>query len=266
LKGRLEGKVVLVTGAGTGIGSAICLAAAGEGADVAVCYHSSRAGALSVRNTVLGLGRRAVAVKADLASARQIEWMVRAVIAEIGRIDILVNNAAVVCHAPFLSFTTRDWDWTLSVNLRSAFLCSQAVARGMVEEGTRGRIVNVSSVGGTLAHRGLCAYDAAKAGMEGLTRCMAVELAPHGITVNAVVPGAIEVDRNRKELATAGNARTWQRLIPLGRWGQPEDVARVVVFLASEDAGFVTGQAVAVDGGQSVVLSEPGEEKQAWRP
>jgi NAD(P)-dependent dehydrogenase (short-subunit alcohol dehydrogenase family) len=127
----------------------------------------------------------------------------------------------------------------------------------MVEKGIRGRIVNVSSVGGTLAHRGLCAYDAAKAGMDMLTRCMAVELAPHGITVNAVVPGAIEVDRNRALFASAENAREWKKFIPLGRWGQPEDVARVVVFLASEDAAFVNGQALVVDGGQTAVLPEP---------
>ena len=249
--------MVLVTGAGTGIGSAICLAAASEGADVAVCYHSSREGALTVRRRVLDMGRRAVTLKADLGSPPQIERMVARAIAEMGRIDILVNNAAVVRHAPFLSFPTEDWDWTLSVNLRGVFLCSRAVARSMIEKGIRGRIVNVSSVGGTFAHRGLCAYDAAKAGMDSLTRCMAVELARHGITVNAVVPGAIEVDRNRAEIASAENALRWKKVIPLGRWGQPEDVARVVVFLASEDAGFVNGQALVVDGGQTAVLSEP---------
>jgi NAD(P)-dependent dehydrogenase (short-subunit alcohol dehydrogenase family) len=260
VKDRLGGKVALVTGAGTGIGSAICLALASEGAELAIGYNSSRAGALSVLRRVLDMGRRAVTFKTDLGSARQIERMVTGAIAEMGRIDILVNNAAVVRYAPFLSYPIEDWDWTMSVNLRGAFLCSRAVARSMVEKGIRGRIVNLSSLGGRLAHKGLCAYDAAKAGMEMLTRCMAVELAPHGIIVNAVVPGAIEVERNRAEFRSAKNAPKWKKAIPLGRWGQPEDIARVVVFLVSEDAAFVNGHSLVVDGGQSAVLPEPERE------
>ncbi len=257
VNGKLHGKVVLVTGGGTGIGRAICLASAVEGADIALGYNVSRAGALAVRRKILEQGRRAVLARVNLATPRQIDAMVERTVAELGRIDVLVNNAAVVRHGKFLDFSLSDWDETISINLRGAFLCGQAVARAMIEKGIQGNIINVSSVGGTLAHRSLCAYDATKGGIDSLTRCMALELAAHGVRVNAVVPGAIEVDRNHGEFADDDNGRKWKRLIPLGRWGLPWEVARTVIFLASADASFVTGQSIVVDGGQSIVLSQP---------
>ncbi|MFH1006414.1 MAG: SDR family oxidoreductase [Candidatus Latescibacterota bacterium] len=252
---ELKGQVVLVTGAGTGIGSAISLAAARAGADVAVCYQSSRKGALAVRRKVIACGRRAVVLKADIGNPGEVAALVGRVLSELGRVDVLVNNAATVIRAPFLDFALADWDQTFAVNLRGAFLLSQAAARSMNDGGIKGRIINISSVGGMIAHDSLCAYDAAKAGMNMLTRCAARELGPLGITVNAIVPGAIEVDRTKEEFADPARSDRWKRVIPVGRRGQPEEIARAVVFLASQDAGFINGQTLVIDGGQSVVLS-----------
>jgi len=253
----LAGKVVLVTGAGTGLGAAICLAAARAGADIAACYHGSRPGALSVKRRVAEEGRRAVTLKADIGKPREAKAVVQRALSAMGRIDVVVNNAAIVRWAPFLDFRVSDWDETLAVNLRGAFLCAQEAARAMVARHIKGRIINISSIGGILAHDRLCAYDAAKGGMAMLTRCAALELAPHGITVNEIAPGAIEVDRTRREFEGPGMARRWKKIIPVGEWGQPEDIARAVLFLASDDAHYITGQTFVVDGGQSIRLSQP---------
>lgn len=253
---ELQGRVALVTGAGTGIGHAIAVALAGAGSDIAVAYHGSIDGARKTIEAVRGMGRRSVGLRADLSSAKAATLVSRTV-QKLGRIDILVNNAAVVLPAPFLSFRTEDWDATMRVNLRAPFLLSQAAARLMRVSGTPGRIVNISSVGAIQSHHGLCAYDAAKAALESLTRSMAVELSSAGITVNAVVPGAVEVTRNRSEFRGSGAARRWRSIIPLGRWGRPEEIARVVLFLVSGGASYVTGQAIVVDGGQTVTLTTP---------
>jgi NAD(P)-dependent dehydrogenase (short-subunit alcohol dehydrogenase family) len=254
---RLEGKTVLVTGAGTGIGSAISLAAAREGADVAVCCHSSGEGARAIRERILSLGRRAVLLKADIGKAKQARLLVKRAVEELGPLHVLVNNAAVVRRASFLDYGEREWEETFAVNLRAAFICTQEAARTMIAQGIQGCIVNVSSVGGLLAHANLCAYDASKAGLDMLTRCTALELASQGIRVNSVVPGAIEVQRTKDEHAGATMVRRWRKLIPLGHRGQPEDIAKAVIFLASDDARFVTGQTLVVDGGQTIVLSGP---------
>jgi NAD(P)-dependent dehydrogenase (short-subunit alcohol dehydrogenase family) len=175
----------------------------------------------------------------------------------MGALHVLVNNAAVIRRAAFLEYGDSDWEETIAVNLRAAFLCAQEAARDMVRQGIRGRIVNISSVGGMAAHADLCAYDASKAGMDMLTRSAATALAPMGITVNSVSPGAIEVDRNREEFAGPSAARRWKGVIPLGHWGRPEDIANAVIFLASGEAGFVTGHTLVVDGGQTIALSSP---------
>ena len=254
---RLEGKVVLVTGGGSGIGRAICLEAAREGADVAIGYNTSAAGARAVMKQIRALGRRAEALKADLSSSREARRLVQRALTAMGAIHVLVNNAAVIRRAPFLEFSEKDWEQTLAINLRAAFVCTQEAARAMVLQGIRGRIVNISSVGGMLAHTDLCAYDASKAGMDMLTRSAAAALGPRGITVNSVSPGAIEVKRNKSEFAGASAVRRWKSVIPLGHWGRPEDIANAVIFLASDEARFITGHTLVVDGGQTIALSSP---------
>jgi NAD(P)-dependent dehydrogenase (short-subunit alcohol dehydrogenase family) len=257
LRPALEGKVVLVTGAGTGIGAAICLAAAREGADIALCYHASREGAMAVCDEVIALGVNAFTIPADLRNGAATRSMVESVIAKMGKVDVVVNNAAVVHRSSLLEIPETAWEETFAVNLRAALLCTQVAARSMIACGIRGRIINISSVGGLLAHDDLCAYDASKAGMLALTRCAARELARHGITVNAVVPGAIEVARTQGEFAGVESADRWQDIIPVGHRGNPDDVARAVLFLAAEEAAFITGQAFVVDGGQTITLSQP---------
>jgi NAD(P)-dependent dehydrogenase (short-subunit alcohol dehydrogenase family) len=254
---RLDGKVVLVTGGGTGIGKAVCLAAARNGADVVIGFNRSAAGAREVQEQIQALHRRAEVLQADLGDAHAARSFVQKALAMVGPIHVLVNNAAVIRRAPFLEFGEADWEETIAVNLRAAFICTQEVARSMVSQGIKGRIINISSVGGSNAHVDLCAYDASKAGMDMLARSIAVALAPHGITVNSVSPGAIQVERNRGEFSDAAAVEQWKKVIPLGHWGRPEDVADAVMYLASDEAGFVTGHTLVVDGGQTIPLTSP---------
>jgi NAD(P)-dependent dehydrogenase (short-subunit alcohol dehydrogenase family) len=254
---RLTAKTVLVTGGGTGIGRAICLAAAREGADVLIGCNRSTDGARAVQRQIQGMKRRAEVLEADLGNAPAARAFVQKALATMGAVHVLVNNAAIIRRASFLEFSDNDWDETLSVNLRAAFLCAQEAARAMVRQGIKGRIINISSVGGMIAHADLCAYDASKAGMDMLVRSMAVALASHGITVNSVSPGAIAVERNRDEFADASAVEKWKSVIPVGHWGRPEDVAGAVMYLASEEAGFITGHTLVVDGGQTIALTSP---------
>jgi len=257
MTGRLLGKVFLVTGGGTGIGRAICLSAAREGADVCIACHASVEGARAVKREILSLGRRAAVLRADIGIARQARALVGRAFVEMGALHVLVNNAAIVRCAPFLEYRLEDWEATFAINLRAAFLCAREAARMMVRAGIRGRIINISSIGGMLAHTDLCAYDASKAGMDMLTRSAAAALGPRGITVNSVSPGAIEVKRNKSEFAGASAVRRWKSVIPLGHWGRPEDIANAVIFLASDEARFITGHTLVVDGGQTIALSSP---------
>lgn len=201
--------------------------------------------------------RRAEVFEADLAEAPAARALVQKAIAALGPIHVLVNNAAVIRRARFLEYRQDDWDETIAVNLRAAFLCAQEAARAMVAQRIRGRIINLSSVGAIRAHSDLCAYDASKAAIETLTRSIAVALAAHGITVNSVSPGAIAVERNKDEFAGAEAVQRWKSAIPLGHWGRPEDIAGAVMYLASEEAGFVTGHTLVVDGGQTITLACP---------
>jgi NAD(P)-dependent dehydrogenase (short-subunit alcohol dehydrogenase family) len=196
-------------------------------------------------------------LKADLADARGARSLVHHALTAMGAVHVLVNNAAIVRRAPFLDFSEKDWQETFAVNLHAAFVCTQEAARAMVKQRIHGRIINISSVGGLIAHSQLCAYDASKAGMDMFTRSVAVELAPLSITVNSVSPGAIQVERNLDEFAEASAVRRWKRVIPLGHWGKPEDIAHAVMYLASDEAGFVTGHTLVVDGGQTIALSSP---------
>jgi 3-oxoacyl-[acyl-carrier protein] reductase len=239
---RLIGRIALVTGASRGIGAAIALALAADGADVAVNYRERAAEADSVAASIVAMGRRAVAVAGDVSDGEAVAGMVRQVTDRLGEVDILVNNAGIGLIRGVDDLTEADFDRTIAVNLKSVFLCTQAVLPSMRERAW-GRIVNISSgaargAGGVGPH-----YNASKAGMEGLTRGYAARLVKEGITVNAVAPSLIETDMVRSGVASSP-AR-----IPLGRFGTSEEVAQVVLMLICN--GYMTGQTVALSGGMA---------------
>jgi len=244
---RLRGKIALVTGAQQGIGRGIALAFAREGADVAVNYLDDRVAAEQVKREVCAAGRRAVLVQADVARPTDAQTMVAQVLSELGGLDVLVNNAGVYPRVPFLEMRETDWDLVLDVNLKGGFFCAQAAARAMVAVRRRGSIINMASQAIRGAVRGVH-YSASKGGVVAMTRATALELAPHGIRVNAIAPGLTDTAQprygnNEEELAAMASA------VPLGRMAQPDDIAAVAVFLASDDARHVTGQTVHVNGG-----------------
>jgi len=244
---RLSGKVALVTGAQQGIGRAIAIALARDGADVGVNFLDDPAAAETVAKEVRGLGRRAVVVKADVVKAAEVEALVAAVAGELGPPEVLVNNAGVFPRSAFLEMTECEWDHVLSVNLKGGFLSAQAVARALVAAGRPGAIVNIASSAVRGDPRGVH-YSASKAGVVGLTRAMALVLAPHHIRVNAIAPGLTDTMQPRygnTEEQIAERARE----IPLGRMAQPEEIARVAVFLATSDAEWITGELIHVNGG-----------------
>ena len=250
---RLEGKRALVTGGSRGIGRAIALGLAREGAAVAVNYRSSRADAESAIREIQQMARRAVAVQGSTDSRADVERFVAEAHDSLGAVDILINNAGILKRTPFLEIGEEEWDAILDVNLKGYFLVGQAVARRMVDAGTPGAIVNVSSAGQAVAGPNLAHYCVSKAGVEMLTKEMALELAPHGIRVNAVAPGLIETDINRADIAQDAFREGRLARIPLRLIGAPDDVAGAVVFLASNDeARLMTGASVFVDGGQTI--------------
>lgn len=243
---ELDAHVALVTGGGQGIGQAIALRFACEGADVAI-LDVNRETARAVADAVRKLGRRAVAKVADVSDSAAVAAAVTATVEELGRIDILVNNAGVEKRAPFLEITHEDWRRQLDVNLSGTFYCTQAVAREMAKR-HYGRIVNVSSVAGLIGPIDLAAYGAAKAGIVGLTRAAALDLADYGITVNAIAPGPIETELMLGAwTAEALRERPQHGAIP--RFGTVEEIAHTALFLASPHSGFTTGVTVSVDGG-----------------
>lgn len=242
----LEGRVALVTGASRGIGRAIALALAGEGAELAVNFRQNRQAADQVVAEISKLGRKALAIQADVRHPDQVKAMVGEVHAEPGGPHILVNNAGIVRDKPLAFMTEDEWDEVVDTSLKGAFLCTKAAARLMVRA-RWGRIINISSDAALLGDAQRANYCAAKAGLLGLTRAAARELAPQGITVNAIAPGIIETDMT----AGMGEARrkALLDLIPLGRLGQADDVAALAAFLAGDDAAYITGQVFCVDGG-----------------
>jgi NAD(P)-dependent dehydrogenase (short-subunit alcohol dehydrogenase family) len=250
---RLEGQRALVTGGSRSIGRGIALGLAREGADVAINFKSSAEDADSAVREVEEMGRRAVAVQGSTDSGSDIERFVRVAHDFLGGIDILVNNAGILKRTPLLEISEDEWDAILDVNLKGYFLVGQVVARCMVEDGTRGAIVNVSSAGQAVAAPDLTHYCVAKAGVDMLTKQMALELAPHKIRVNSIAPGLIETDLNRADIARDDFRERRLARIPMGEIGVPEDLVGAVVFLASnEESRLVTGASVFIDAGQTI--------------
>jgi glucose 1-dehydrogenase len=246
--GELDGKVALVTGAGTGIGHAIASRFGHEGARVAVNYRGSAEPAERLASELTEAGARSIAVQADVSKSSEVGAMVERVVSELGPITVLVNNAGVEEAAPFLELDEESWNRVLAVNLTGAFLCAQACARVMREAGG-GAIVNISSVHEDLPFLENTAYCAAKGGLRMLMRNAAVELAEFGIRVNNIAPGPIATPINREALEDPETLALLRRVVPLARWGEPEEVAEVALFLASDRSAYVTGATYSVDGG-----------------
>jgi len=250
---RLKGKVAVVTGAARGIGRAIALRFAEEGARVAVVDVREDEGGRTVR-MIEAAGGEATFVVTDVSIAQQVQEMVETVLQRWSTVDILVNDAGICPFEGFLEMPETLWDQVLDVNLKGYFLCSQAVARVMVERGIRGRIIAISSISSEFGGSAQAHYCASKAGINLLVKSMAISLGPHGITCNAVLPGTVETDANRNVLADPEVRAYWSRRAPLGRLGTPEDVAGPVLFFASDDSAWCTGAMLVVDGGTSVNL------------
>jgi 2-deoxy-D-gluconate 3-dehydrogenase len=242
----LTGKCALVTGARTGLGQAVAFALADAGAEIVGL------GSSPMPDTAEGVRARGRAFRQellDLSGAGEIESTVRRIVSETGQIDILVNNAGIIRRADLADFVESDWDDVMAVNLKSPFLLSQGVARHMVERGIQGRIINIASL---LSFQGgirVPSYTASKHGIVGLTKAMANELAPHGITVNAIAPGYMQTDNTAALRQDPVRAKSILDRIPVGRWGVPQDVAPAAVFLAAPASGYITGTTVVVDGG-----------------
>ncbi|MFH7243689.1 MAG: 3-oxoacyl-[acyl-carrier-protein] reductase [Spirulina sp.] len=242
---QLEGQVALVTGASRGIGRAIALALATEGAKVVVNYARSSTAAEEIVATITAEGGQALALQADVSQADQVEALISGTLEAFGRIDILVNNAGITRDTLLLRMKLEDWQAVMDLNLTGVFLCTKAVAKGMLKQRS-GRIINIASVAGQMGNPGQANYSAAKAGVIGFTKTVAKEMSSRGVTVNAVAPGFIETDMT----GDLPNTEEILKFIPLGRFGKPEDIAGMVRFLAADPAAaYITGQVFNVDGG-----------------
>lgn len=242
----MEDKIAVVTGASRGIGRSIALALADAGAHVVVNYAGNAQAAKEVAEAIEQKGRQAIIYQADVADSEQVATMMEEVLKVFGKIDILVNNAGITRDNLLMRMKEEEWDQVIATNLKGVYNCIKAVTRPMMKQRS-GRIINISSVVGSVGNPGQANYVAAKAGVIGLTKATAKELASRGITVNAVAPGFIETDMTAKLNEEIQASLLTQ--IPLQKLGQPNDVAHMVCFLASEKASYVTGQTIHVDGG-----------------
>ena len=244
---QFEGKSVIVTGAGRGIGRQLALDFAARGARVVVNYSASKDDAAEVLDKIVAAGGKAIALCADVADKAAVEAMVARSLEVFGGVDILINNAGINIDRPFLQLAEDDWDRVMAVNLKGPFLCSQAAGRAMVAAG-RGSIVNISAVTAVDARRNAANYCSSKAGLNMLTKCMALELAPH-VNVNALALGYVESPIVR-ELYTAEQLRAIVGVTPLARMSSFAEVSEFVIFMASREAAFMTGQTIVFDGGR----------------
>lgn len=243
---HLGGKVALVTGASRGIGRAVAIQMAQNGADVIVNYSGSEAAAQETVDAILDLGRKAIKVKANVANAEEVQAMVAEAHETFGHIDILVNNAGITHDGLLMRMKDEDWDAVLDINLKGTYLVTKAVAKIMMKQRS-GHIINMTSVVGVMGNAGQTNYAASKAGVIGFTKSCAKELASRDITVNAVAPGFIHTDMTDVLSDKVKEAMVHE--IPLGRMAEPQEVANVVTFLASDFSNYVTGQVINVDGG-----------------
>jgi len=246
--GRLEGKAAVVTGGGRGIGRAICLAYAKEGADVIVNYASQDKPAQEVVEMIEKMGRKAVAVKGNVALKADVDKIINTCVDQFGKIDILVNNAGVSKPNMLYKMTEDQWDEVIDIQLKGPFLCTQAASKYMMER-KYGRIINVTSSAGLWGTKGQINYSAAKGGVVALTKSAARELAGHGITVNVVQPGYVGTEMFDKVKSDPKLMAIYTGRVLLGRFAEPEEVAPTFVFLASDEGSYITGQLICVDGG-----------------
>ncbi|HJV31021.1 MAG TPA: 3-oxoacyl-[acyl-carrier-protein] reductase [Bacillales bacterium] len=243
---NLEGKAALVTGASRGIGREIALELARQGANVAVNFAGNEAKANEVVDEIKALGRDAFAIKCDVSKTEEVSSMVKETIERFGSLDILVNNAGITRDNLLMRMKDEEWDDVININLKGVFLCTKAVTRQMMKQ-RNGRIINIASIVGVSGNPGQANYVAAKAGVIGLTKTAAKELAARNITVNAIAPGFITTDMTDK--LTEEIKTEMLKQIPLARFGEPKDIAKAAAFLASSDSAYMTGQTLHIDGG-----------------
>jgi glucose 1-dehydrogenase len=246
---KLQDKVAIVTGAGTGIGQAIALAFAEAGAAVVVDYVGKASVSEDTLNKIGAMGKKSLGVDADIALPGDVNNLIQKTIAAFGKLDIFVNNAGIEKKVAFVDYPLDEWHKIMAVNLTGPFLCSQAAAKQMIQQGKGGRIINISSIHEDLPMPTNAPYCASKGGLRMLMRTIAVELAPHHITVNNIGPGAIytPIDKDVESDAKLNDQIVAE--IPIGRWGKPEEVAQLAVYLASDAAAYVTGSTYVIDGG-----------------
>ena len=253
---KLENKVILITGGGQGIGAGIAVRLAQEGADIIIDYYDHPENANAVAAQVVAFGRKAITIQADVSCYDGVNKLINEGVAGMGRIDILVNNAGVEKNASFWDVTEKDYDFVLNTNLKGPFFLAQAFVRHLQSRKSGGKIINISSVHEELPFPHFTSYCASKGGMKMVTRNLSIELAPLGITINNVAPGAIETPINTKLLNDPVKLKALLDNIPLDRLGKPADVAGAVAFLASSDADYITGTTLVVDGGLTWNYSE----------
>jgi len=255
----LEGQIALITGGATGIGAGVAKAMGAAGAAVAINYVSHPEAAEAVAGEIRTLGGKAMTIKADVSSEAEVQAMFQALVKAWGTVDVLVNNAGLQKDAAFTDMTLAEWNSVISVNLTGMFLCSREAAREMIRRGIRpevsraaGKIICMSSVHEIIPWAGHVNYAASKGGVHAFMQSLAQEMAPHRVRVNSIAPGAIQTTINRAAWDTPQALASLLTLIPYGRIGVPEDIARVAVFLASDDSDYIHGQTIFVDGGMTL--------------
>jgi NAD(P)-dependent dehydrogenase (short-subunit alcohol dehydrogenase family) len=246
---KLTDKVAIVTGAGRGIGKGIAIGMAEAGADVVVNYSKNASGAEAVKNEIRKIGRNCLPLQGDVSVKKDVVRLVQTTMSEFGKIDILVNNAGILIPGALMDLEEEKWDRVVQVNLKGVFLCSQAVGQCMSKSNLGGSIINVASISAHMPEIYDGAYTPSKAGVIGLTRMLAVEWAEHNIRVNSISPGPIMTSLQRQAFPTQELMDARNLAVPMNRHGSPEEIAKVAVFLASDDASYITGSEIQADGG-----------------